>query len=138
MVDDVLRTDLRLRFDRVGADLTVHKGDLETVRDEDNLAQAIIHRLMTSRGELAELGHPDYGSRLSDLIGEPNNERTRNRARALVLECLAQEPRIKEVVGVNVNANPLDPHRIDIEIVVVPIGGRKPLSIIYPLYLEVV
>lgn len=137
MVDD-LKTDLRLRIDKVGADLIVYKGDLETIRDEDNLAQAIIHRLMTSRGELDELGHPDYGSRLSDLIGEPNDERTRNRARALVLECLAQEARIKEVLSVNVNTDPIDPYSINIEIVVVPIGGRKPLSIVYPLRLEVV
>ncbi|MEM2793993.1 MAG: DUF2634 domain-containing protein, partial [Candidatus Methanomethylicia archaeon] len=107
---DVLKTDLRLRLDMVGADLTVREGDLETISDEDNLAQAIIHRLMTSRGELTELGHPDYGSRLDELIGEPNNERTRNRAKTLVLECLAQESRIKEIVSVNVNTNPLDPN----------------------------
>ncbi|MEM1546352.1 MAG: GPW/gp25 family protein [Candidatus Methanomethylicia archaeon] len=134
---DVLKTDLRLRLDMVGADLTVREGDLETISDEDNLAQAIIHRLMTSRGELTELGHPDYGSRLDELIGEPNNERTRNRAKTLVLECLAQESRIKEIVSVNVNTNPLDPNRIDIEIVVVPIDSRRTLSITYPLRLEV-
>jgi|YelNatPaOPRAMG01_1025707.scaffolds.fasta_scaffold40780_2 phage baseplate assembly protein W len=138
MVDDVLKTDLRLRIDSVGADLSIREGDLETIREEDNLAQAIIHRLMTSRGELTDLGHPEYGSRLSDLIGEPNNEGTRSRARNLVVECLSQESRIKEILSVNVNTNPLDPNRVDIEIVVLPIGVRKPISITYPLRLEVV
>ena len=28
----------------------------------ENLAQAVILRLLTPRGELAALGHPDYGS----------------------------------------------------------------------------
>mgnify|MGYP000016161338 CR=1 FL=1 len=138
MANNVLKTDLRLRIDSVGADLSIREGDLETIREEDNLAQAIIHRLMTSRGELTDLGHPEYGSRLSDLIGEPNNERTRSRARNLVVECLSQESRIKEILSVNVNTNPLDPNRIDIEIVVVPVGVRKPISITYPLRLEVV
>ena len=137
-MSDLLKTDLKLRIEDGGADFSLQEGDLEIVGEEDNLAQAIIHRLMTGRGELIELGHADYGSRLNDLLGQPNDEETRNRARALVLECLSQENRIKDVLSVRVNANAQNSHRIDIEIAVVPVGTRRPLSIFYSFPLEVV
>jgi phage baseplate assembly protein W len=53
---------------------------LETLQRVDNLKQALLLRFLTPTGELALLGHPDYGSRLSELIGELNNETNRNRA----------------------------------------------------------
>lgn len=137
-MSDLLKTDLKLRFDERGADITFREGDLEIISQEENLAQAILHRLMTERGELTELGHPDYGSRLNELLGKPNNESTRNRARALVLECLAQEPRIREFLSVNVSSNRLDPSRLDIEIYVLPVRSERPVSILYPFSLEVV
>lgn len=137
ILSDLLRTDLKLRIEDGGADLSLLGGDLEIVGEEDNLAQAILHRLMTEKGELEELGHPDYGSMLNNLLGQPNNEETRSRARALVLECLSQETRIKDILSVNVNHNLLDPQRIDIEIAVVPVGDRMSLGIFYSMSLEV-
>ena len=44
-------------------------GDLDTVSGRTNMAQAIVNRLLTRRGELSKLGHPDYGSRLHELVG---------------------------------------------------------------------
>ena len=38
--------------------------DLSVSSDLDNLRQAIEIRLLTPKGELAPLGHADYGSRL--------------------------------------------------------------------------
>jgi len=135
---EVLGRDLRLRFDELGADLAASpEGDLEIVSGELNLAQAIIARLMTEEGELYDIGHADYGSRLHELVGEPNNERTRERVRTVVLDCLAQEPRITDVVGVSVKTNALEPHRLDVEITVLPIESSTFLSIVYPFYLEV-
>jgi len=136
--DEALGRDLRLRFDELGADLAVSpQGDIDAVSGGLNLAQAIVHRLTTSLGELYDIGHADYGSRLHELLGEPNNERTRERAKALVLECLAQEPRISEVTSVSVKANAVEPHRLDMEITVLPVEGSSLLSIVYPFYLEV-
>lgn len=136
---ETIGKDLRLRFDQLGADFCVtSEGDLDTVLDEDNLAQAIIARLTTEEGELYDVGHADYGSRLHELIGEPNNERTRERIRSMVLDCLAQEPRIKEVVSIDARANPHDHHRVDIEITVIPIGSGTFVTVIYPFRLEVV
>ena len=99
----VLGVDLKLKGDELGLDLSVKlSGDLELVEGGYNLAQAIINRLMTRRGELAELGHPNYGSTLYQLIGEPNNERTRELIKMAVKECVVQDPRVKELLSVSV------------------------------------
>ena len=86
-----LGTDLELGF--VGpagwwedADLRSARSSAGTPRREDLKVadklraadQLLVNRLMTHRGELAPLGHPTYGSRHHDLIGQPNVERTRN------------------------------------------------------------
>lgn len=83
--------------DREVVDLQDLQRDLKTVAGVDNLSQAILNRLHTRQGELANLGHPDYGSRLYQLVGELNNDRTRNLAELYIRECLAQEPRIEEI-----------------------------------------
>jgi len=132
-----LGKDLKLRFYEIGADLTAtRKGDFDTVTDADNLAQAIITRLSTDEGELHDIGHADYGSRLHEVIGEVNNNATRQRLKALVRECLVQEPRIVEVTNINVLPDPNDPHRVDIEITILPIESSVYLTIVYPFRLE--
>lgn len=135
---DIIGKDLKLKFDQLGADLTItSEGDLDTVLGEDNLAQAIITRLSTDEGELCDVGHSDYGARLYDLIGEINNETTRERIKSKVLDCLAQEPRIKEVTSIVVKTAPYDPHQVEIEITVLPIGSNTFLTVVYPFRLEV-
>jgi phage baseplate assembly protein W len=132
-----LGKDLKLKFDEIGADLSAtKKGDLGTVTDADNLAQAIIARLSTDEGELYDIGHADYGSRLHDVIGEINNEATRQRIKGLVRECLVQEHRIREVINVNVIPHSHDPNRVDIEMTILPIKSSGQLKIVYPFSLE--
>lgn len=135
--EEQIGIDLKLRFDQIGADLVVApEGDLKTITDDDNLAQAIIARLATDQGELSDLGHPYYGSRLHDVIGEVNNATTRQRIKAIVMDCLIQETRIKEVANINVLPDPDDSHAVDIEITIVPIKGGAFLSVSYPFRLE--
>ena len=135
---EVLGNDLQLRFDSLGADLAVTaSGDLATVSGLQNIAQAIIARLTTGKGELNDLGHPEYGSRLYEIFGQPNTESTRDSIRKLVRECLEQETRLREVLSVNVKPDRRVPSRLEIEITVLPIEGRTPLSIVYPFNLEV-
>jgi phage baseplate assembly protein W len=129
--------DLKLRFDEIGADLGItRKGDLSTVQDDDNLAQAIIVRLSTEVGELYDIGHPNYGSRLHEVIGEVNNETTRRRVKVIVQESLAQESRIKEITNINVHTDPDNHHRVNIEITVLTQKGKEFLTLIYPFNLE--
>jgi len=70
--------------------------DLAAVTGRENLAQALVLRLLTPQGALAALGHPGYGSRLGELIGQHKTEALRARCRAFVLACVAQEPRVQD------------------------------------------
>jgi phage baseplate assembly protein W len=69
--------------------------DLGVATGRENLAQALILRLMTPQGSLAALGHAGYGSQLYRLIGELKTDALRNLCRAYVLETVAQEPRVE-------------------------------------------
>src|SRR5437868_3996103 len=82
------------------ADITPRADDLSRVAGRANLVQSLILRLMTERGELAPLGHPDYGSRHHRLIGEPNTEGNRNLVKLYILECLRQESRLEQIVKI--------------------------------------
>jgi len=138
MSDGQLGRDLRLTDKDLGSDLsTTISGDLDLVDDEYNLGQAIINRLRTREGELADLGHASYGSRLYELIGEPNNEKTREQVRTAARECISQEPRVSEVIAIDVAASRDNLNQIDVSISVMPIGRSTVLNIVYPFYLEV-
>ena len=56
----------------------------------------MILRLLTPKGSLAELGHAEYGSRLSELIGRRKTAAIRALCKAYVLEAVAQEPRVED------------------------------------------
>lgn len=146
-----LGTDLELGF--VGpagwwedADLRDGKGLTGTPRKKDLLVaskvraveQLLVNRLMTHKGELAPLGHPEYGSRHHELIGEPNVERTRNLIKLHILEALGHEPRVQEVLSCKVYA-PHDPPRdqVRVEMVVRLIDEPNPLNLVLPFSLEV-
>jgi phage baseplate assembly protein W len=133
-----LGRDLKIVEKDPGYDLNLDPtGDLETIGEEYNLAQAIIMRLNTMQGELTDLGHSSYGSRLYELIGEPNNERTRELVRIYALECVTRDPRVEEVVGISVEKVKDDLNRVDINISVRATGLTSILNIVFPFYLEV-
>jgi hypothetical protein len=97
-------SDLKLAEFFLGADLQVNRnGDVDITSGEMNLAQAILHRIRTVKGELAELGHPDYGSLIFDFVGLENNWVTRQRLKLAIRDTLRQETRIKEIISVTVN-----------------------------------
>lgn len=137
-----LLTDLESRNSRsAGEDLKTVEGgggvDLERLPGVGNLQQALLLRFLTPVGDLAALGHPDYGSRLFELIGELNNETTRNRAKLFVLQALAAEPRVEEVRSVRVTTDRRRaPTRIDIQVSVLPLGSDTHLNLVFPLFLE--
>ncbi|MDD1683929.1 MAG: GPW/gp25 family protein [Methanoregula sp.] len=142
--DELLGTDLKLRIETrpdfmgIGMDLQVRRsGDLMMSHGRQNLGQAILHRLLTRKGELADTGHPDYGSRLHELIGEPNNSRTRDLVRLYAKECISQDPRVREIVKLTAATAPDNPHVVLLDITVVPIKSSVPMNITFPFYLEV-
>ena len=142
MSKDVLGRDLKLLDDlldpEVSSDLAVSaSGDLATVSEAFNLGQALVNRIRTTQGELRDLGHVLYGSRLYELVGEPNNARTRELARLYTRESVARDPRVREIVSVTITVPKDDPHRLDIAVSVLPIGVTTALNIVFPFYLEV-
>lgn len=135
--DIKLQFELREEYVGLGADLTVgRRGDLQLVSGRENLGQAIVHRILTRQGELAELGHPRYGSRLHELIGRPNNEATRDLVRLYVKECVMQERRVKEIAAIRVTPYSGNPHAVVLDITVVPIKSNVPMNLVFPYYLE--
>lgn len=122
--------DLRGR-DREGVHPSAR--DLATVRARANLAQALILRLLTGRGELAPLGHPKYGSRHHELIGEPNTERNRNLLKLHVLECLSQEPRVEiERLDVHPVEGRENRDKVRVEARLGVVGDPVPLNLVVP------
>jgi phage baseplate assembly protein W len=103
--------------------------DFSLSSDLDNLRQAIEIRLLTPRGELAPLGHPEYGSRLPDLIGSPNTETTRNLAKLYVIEALKQERRIQKIVAVEVSPAAGERHLIRVFLQVLPIEPQTVIDL---------
>jgi phage baseplate assembly protein W len=109
--------------------------DFETVTGRDSLAQALVMRLLTPKGELAALGHPGYGSRLHEVVGAPNTDTTLNRAKLFVIEALKQERRVERVLDVTVTRHPVDRQFILIAAEVQPIGEVQALAL-GPVLLE--
>jgi phage baseplate assembly protein W len=123
-----LAVDRRIGGRRARADLTVTAG-------VDSAVQLLVNRLMTRRGELAGVGHPDYGSRHHELVGEPNTERTRNLIKLYVLEALRREPRVAQVLRCTVRAFPRERGVVRIELVVRLIDAPQPLNLVVPFEL---
>ncbi len=107
--------------------------DIAPVSERENLAQALIMRLLTPLGALRPLGHPDYGSRLPELIGQLNNDTTRNLARLYTIQAISQEVRVRELKDLTITAVADQTETIRISFSVLPLGDNDPL----PLTLEV-
>jgi phage gp46-like protein len=138
LLDDLERQEQRNR----GTDLMTRvrpesgRTDLARLEGVQNLKQALLLRFLTPVGELAVLGHRDYGSRLHTLIGERNNETNRNRAKLYVLEALVAEPRVEKVLSVDVLTRRSEPTRLDIHVTVKVVDHDTPLNLVFPFFLE--
>lgn len=144
MPEDFLLKDLKLTrraFDQRVSDrdevdlVTSASGDLATFEGRANLAQAIINRLLTRKGELTGLGHPNYGSRLHQLIGEVNNIRIRGLAEIYIRESLALEPLIKEITQIAFAppSRVIDRDVLEVTIGVQPVGEKDEITITIPI-----
>ena len=110
--------------------------DLQKLAGAQNLQQALILRFLTQQGELAHLGHPTYGSRLHELVGEPNTETTRNRAKLYALQALNDEPRVASVRSLTVTTRAAQPTWVDIRAAVVAIDQITELNLVFPVPLD--
>ena len=108
--------------------------DLDTRTGLANLVQGLIVRLMTERGELAPLGHPDYGSRHHRLIGEPNTVANRNLVKLYMIECVKQERRIASIVKIDVQQGDgvINRDKAWVDMTLQVKGVPDPLSLVIP------
>lgn len=109
--------------------------DFVTAEGRDNLGQALTTRLLTPKGELAPLGHPAYGSRLHEIIGQLNTPTTRNLAKLFVIESLKAERRVEKIQSVEITPHPVNPFLIRIAISVKPVGDDAVIATAFELEL---
>jgi phage baseplate assembly protein W len=108
------------------------KVDLEAVGGVGNLQQALLLRFLTPTGEMTVLGHPEYGSRLHDLIGEPNTQTNRDLAKLFALQALLGEPRVKEVKSLTVTTRRDRPNHVDIKATLAVLDEDTVLNLVFP------
>ena len=112
--------------------------DLSATGGVDSAVQFLVDRLKTQQGELTALGHPEYGSRHYELIGQPNIDRTRNLIKVYVLEALAQEPRVAKVLSAKVYATTSPPRdTVAIDLTVLLLEHDIAINFVVPFSLEV-
>lgn len=111
--------------------------DIAVTTGIDNIQQSLINRLMTRKGELAELGHPEYGSRHYELIGEQNTESNRNLIKFHILECLSHEPRIESILKAYAKADKDDRNLVRVYLEIKIIGISSPINLVVPFSFEV-
>jgi phage baseplate assembly protein W len=128
-------SDLQL-IDRAGGmDLVPdHIGDLALAQGNENIVQALALRLKVKQGELAGVGWPDYGSRIHEVIGEPNIPRTHARLMAYAREALEPDPRVQEITEIQAVALERDTVRLYIDITL--IDQPNPLNLVYDVGLN--
>ena len=96
---------------------------------QENLAQAVLLRLLTPLGELAALGHPEYGSRVPELIGRENTGTRRNLLKLYILEALQYEPRVAKVAELGVRPSPGTRSTVDVLLRVQPVRATALVQI---------
>ena len=133
--------DLQLREGAGGSDLTLEgpvgsSGDLALAYGNANAVQALSLRLRVRKGELALLGWPDYGSRLHELIGEPDLPRTRLKAQVFAREAVEADARVRRVEAIEVVSIAGERTLLRLAMQVLLIDAPTPLDLIFDLALE--
>ena len=109
-------------------------GDLGLAHGNENIVQALTLRLRVRRGELAPLGWPAYGSRLHELIGEPNIGRIHVRLMAYARSAIEEDPRVAEVGAISASPSERDTVRLTMEIRL--IEEPNPFNMVFDFDLE--
>ncbi len=129
--------DLQLAERANGFDLLPDlRGDLTLAEGNDNIVQALTLRLLVRKGELAQLGQPDYGSRLYELIGEPNNTRTHVKLMAFARSAIEQDPRVKKIEDIQTQVIPGERNVVRLTMDIRLITEANPLNLVLDINLE--
>jgi phage baseplate assembly protein W len=134
--ESLFGTDLDLA-DRGGAmDLASNpRGDLALAQGDENIIQALTMRLLVRKGELERLGWPNYGSRIHELIGKPNNQRTRTILMAHARAAIEQDARVEKVKSVVARVLPGERDAVRLELEIELIHDQHPLNMVFDVRL---
>jgi phage baseplate assembly protein W len=126
--DRLFGSDLALTEAAGGLDLVRGgPGDLARASGPDTIAQALTLALRIRLGELAPLGWPDFGSRIHELIGEPNVRRTQVRLLAYARSAVARDPRVERIV--DISCTPAGPDTVRLELLLQLVGATEPVAV---------
>lgn len=122
--DSVFGVDIRLD----NGLLSVKNKDIQTITGVKNFTQAVRHRVQTDTREL--LYHPDYGCRVRECIGIPNNYSAGMMAATFVKAAIRSDPRTDSVRSCSAE---MSGDTILINARVTPVSGRPAESITWEL-----
>ncbi len=129
-------TDIGLTDGGTGFDFGVARGgDLALAEGIANIEQALKLRLLVRKGEMAPLGLATYGSRLHELLGEPNNQRTRVIAMGHARSAIEQDPRVDKVLEVQADSPPGDRDTLRLTMTIRMIASNTPVNLVFDLRL---
>ncbi len=118
-------------IDRI--DLSSELGDVELIAGVENIVQALRLRLLIPEGELTSLSRPRFGSRLHELIGEPNTGRTHVLLMAYAREALLRDHRVTSVGNLAVSV--ADREVLRLEATVTVRGVIEPIALVQDISL---
>jgi phage baseplate assembly protein W len=124
-------TGLELRDIDINVDVG---GDIKTAAGRHDLAQSLISRIRTRRGELAWAGdqiHSRYGCDVWRLLGEGNTPNNRSLAKSYIVAAIMEEPRIAGIVSVDVKFFVTTRNCIYVSATVTPINSTVPLNLVF-------
>ena len=109
------------------------RGGIGLARYDHDIEEAIIIILSTARGE--RVMRPEFGSSIHEFVFAPNNATTAGLLAYAVEEALVRwEPRI-DLLGVDVQPDPLDASRLLINIRYKVKATNDEVNLVYPFYL---
>ena len=136
MRETIFGTDLQLADRLGGLDLVPDPGeDISLAQGNDNIVQALALRLKVRRGELEPLGWPNYGSRLHELIGQPNNDRTRTILMAHARNAVMEDPRVVDVIKIEAQVLPGERDTVRTQMQIQLIEEQVPLNFVFDVAL---
>lgn len=128
--------DLKVADGAPGLDLVVDGGgDVDLARGNDNIVQALRLRLLVRKGELAPLGWPDYGSRIHELIGEPDNRRTQLILMAHARAAISADPRVVDIPTIEALVLPGNRDVVRLNLSITLIAQQTPLNLVFDVRL---
>lgn len=135
--DQRFGVDLKVGDRTGGVDLIPNgRQDLSLVEGNDTIIQALILRLRVRQGELARLGFPHYGSRLHELIGEPNHARTHLKLMAYARAALEADPRVNEIQSIQTEVLPGDRDTVRLLIDILVVDQVEPVALAFHFNLQ--